>query len=182
VRVVDRPDSEKEPCEIADGNGGVFVATVYRKNVGYYEIIAQRVRQSGGRWPNSIYLSPLSTELKQDLAITSNDAGGAFVTWMAENDTTSGDIRLNRIGVDGALPWPSPVVVCDESGYQLNPDIIGDGFGNAVVAWEDYRNSNDEIYAQKVDAYGTAVWATNGIQICQGCDEIRGPRLIPGVS
>ena len=34
-----------------------------------------------------------------------------------------------------------------------------DESGNAIVAWEDYRNGNGDIFAQKLDVSGNRLWA-----------------------
>ena len=50
---------------------------------------------------------------------------------------------------------------------QFMPRTVSDGRAGAIVAWEDYRTGKDwDIYAQRVNALGEAVWKTNGIPIC----------------
>jgi hypothetical protein len=47
--------------------------------------------------------------------------------------------------------------------------MIPDGAGGAIVAWEDDRNiatTGPDIYAQRVDAGGTVLWAANGVVVC----------------
>src|ERR1043165_9821405 len=43
-------------------------------------------------------------------------------------------------------------VVCDTTGTQDNPVICSDGFGWAIVAWQDSRSAPTHIYAQRLDA------------------------------
>ena len=50
---------------------------------------------------------------------------------------------------------------------QFMPRTVSDGRAGAIVAWEDYRTGTDwDIYAQRVNALGEAVWKTDGIPIC----------------
>ena len=41
-----------------------------------------------------------------------------------------------------------------------------DGDGGAIVAWSDYRSSNWDIYAQRVNRYGNIMWAADGVVVC----------------
>lgn len=41
---------------------------------------------------------------------------------------------------------------------------------SVIVAWIDNRNGNNDIYAQKFDKNGNAVWATNGIAVATGSE------------
>ncbi len=56
--------------------------------------------------------------------------------------------------------------ICIASNSQQNPKIVSDGNNGAVIIWEDFRNNNWDIYAQKIDADGVAQWAKNGINLC----------------
>lgn len=54
---------------------------------------------------------------------------------------------------------------------QTNPISVTSPFDSSViVAWMDNRNGNKDIYAQKFDKNGMAVWATNGIAVASGSE------------
>jgi subtilisin family serine protease len=42
---------------------------------------------------------------------------------------------------------------------------VPDGAGGAVYVWVDGRNGNADLYAQRVDAEGRAVWTAGGVQV-----------------
>src|SRR4030042_694883 len=44
--------------------------------------------------------------------------------------------------------------ICEQVLNQITPKIVSDGNGGAIFAWMDYRNSNVDIYAQRIDATG----------------------------
>src|SRR5579872_750308 len=56
--------------------------------------------------------------------------------------------------------------VCVASLTQQNPQACTDGSNGAIIVWEDFRNSNWDIYAQKLNSDGIAQWTLNGINIC----------------
>lgn len=39
--------------------------------------------------------------------------------------------------------------ICTTLYYQETPQLVSDGAGGAVIAWEDHRSDNADIYAQK---------------------------------
>ncbi len=51
------------------------------------------------------------------------------------------------------------------SGEQQKPCIVSDGSGGAIMAWQDNRNGNDDIYTQRISALGVAEWTVGGIPI-----------------
>ena len=55
--------------------------------------------------------------------------------------------------------------VCNFSGSQTNVQLVADGTGGYIAVWEDTRNSSTDIYAQRINATGTQVWAVDGIPI-----------------
>ncbi|MCK6560018.1 T9SS type A sorting domain-containing protein [bacterium] len=56
--------------------------------------------------------------------------------------------------------------VCTASGDQTYPSIISDNAGGAIIVWQDSRNGKLDIYAQRLDAKGTALWGKNGVAVC----------------
>ena len=96
-------------------------------------------------------------------AIAPDGAGGAIVVW------EQGDILAQRISASGDTLWTgSGVTICAASGSQLYPCIVSDGAGGAIVAWEDRRDgvSDQNIYAQRVDASGSLLWGSGDVAIC----------------
>ena len=37
-----------------------------------------------------------------------------------------------------------------------------------LIVWEDWRNGNQDVYAQRIDGNGNPVWAPNGVPVYQG--------------
>ncbi len=58
--------------------------------------------------------------------------------------------------------------VCALTGQQTNPVSVSDGSGGVIIAWEDNRNGNYQIYAQHILALGTLdpTFPLNGLAIC----------------
>ena len=97
-------------------------------------------------------------------------AGGAILVWQ---DARSGeaDLYAQRIDAFGNPLWTyDGVRICGAPNVQMNPHIIPDGLGGAVIAWEDWRNltaadQRYEIWAQRVAADGSPYWTANGARI-----------------
>ena len=65
--------------------------------------------------------------------------------------------------------WPldgAPIFTVPNEHLQGTPVIIDDGEGGAIIAWCDERNGNRDIFAQKVDHQGNALWSADGVVVC----------------
>jgi predicted lipoprotein with Yx(FWY)xxD motif len=66
--------------------------------------------------------------------------------------------------------WPNNpaanVPLCTATGSQDNPGPAIDGSGGMIVAWEDSRGANIDIYAQRVSSNGVPLWITDGVIVC----------------
>ena len=65
-----------------------------------------------------------------------------------------------------ALWTTNGVPLCTAVNSQAYSTITSDAEGGAIVAWADYRISENDIYVQRVDASGAALWAVDGIGLC----------------
>lgn len=68
--------------------------------------------------------------------------------------------------------------ICTATGGQDAPQIVTDGRGGFIVAWEDHRGSDWDIYAQRVDALGNPSWTANGVAICTATGDQTVPDLV----
>lgn len=160
---------EDELSVTTDGAGGVIV--VWRDArpgaSGGYDVYAQRLDAAGNRlW--GIDGTPVNTFAKIDRpTVIFDGSGGAFVSWW---DFRSGvrDVYMQRLEASGTALWPPDGVAVATGPYdELLEAKVLDGSGGVIVAWEDHRNGNNlDIYAQRLDASGSVLWAPNGIPVC----------------
>lgn len=138
-------------CE--DGAGGAFFAWDDLRS-GYVRIFAQHLRPDGqphAGWPlfGKSLTGPAGFQVSPELAW--DGWTGAYVTW---NTLEAGGYRsyVQHLRPDGtwAIGWPPnglPVIPLATGQYV--PRITADGLGGAIVAWEDTRNDETDVYAQK---------------------------------
>jgi len=112
-------------------------------------------------------------------AITNDNAGGWITAW-ADTRGASQDIYAQRLDAAGTPLWTANgVVVCNAANTQTNLRIASDGAGGAIVIWSDRRGSSWDVYAQRIDPTGTAVWTANGVPICTAVNNQFYPQLSP---
>jgi hypothetical protein len=163
---------------IPDGTGGAIVLWADDREGTRY-IYVQRVDGSGvARWAeNGIRVCP-STAWQDWGRLVPDGTGGAIVTW---HDTRNGnyDIFAQRIDGDGNNVWTSDgVPVCTQGNDQLQPEMVADGSGGAIIIWMDYRNGSSDIYAQRIDGEGGVHWGADGSPVCTAGNGKSDPRLI----
>jgi hypothetical protein len=137
---------------------------------------------SRATWPHDPTVNvPLCTaaSTQQSPRSCSDGAGGAIVTWF---DYRSGnyDVYVQRVSREGVPLWTANgVAVCTATSTQYNPSICADGAGGAVIAWQDSRSGNFDIYVQRVNASGAPQWTANGVALCTATESQQGPEICP---
>jgi len=151
---------------VSDGAGGAIVAwSDYR--TGTADIYVQRLSASGAPlWTANGVAICTAANNQICNSIISDGAGGAIIAWY--DGRTTDDIYAQRVNASGAVQWTANgVAICAATGGQILPRMIPDGAGGAIIVWQDNRVfSANDIYAQRVNAAGTVLWATNGVAIC----------------
>ncbi|HET7153464.1 MAG TPA: choice-of-anchor D domain-containing protein, partial [Candidatus Kapabacteria bacterium] len=185
--VIDLPTSQTEFSTFPDNAGGFIVVWLDDRGTltgGTVTIYAQRFDSSGtGQWqPNGVKIDAM---LGNDSLVTAvpDGSGGAIIVWQApKNAPNDTNIYAQRIDNTGTVQWGiNNVNVCTATGSQSQPVAVSDGNGGAYIAWIDRRNGiQGNVYAQRIDNTGTAVWAANGIGVCtQRPDDMSGVALSP---
>lgn len=100
--------------------------------------------------------------------VVGDGASGAVVVWLdSRNGGEQTDVYAQRISAAGSILWTADgVAVCAAEGRQCGVRLLGDGGGGAIVAWEDGRNIDFDLYAQRIDAWGNPLWSVDGTAIC----------------
>ena len=166
------------PVLVPDGKDGAIVAWSDARNANR-DIFAQRVSATGDMlWQTEgIPICDLPSSQSWPLMVSDMD-GGAILVW---GDTRHGnqDSYAQRIDADGNILWGSEgVPVCTDPTLQDDLNAISDGKGGVIIAWEDWRNGNQDIYAQRIDSSGKTLWEMNGVPVYSGEGDQYDPVLI----
>ena len=98
-------------------------------------------------------------------------SGGALLAW---EDDWYGWVFVQRLDANGNRMWSDTGVrVAPDSPFQAGPALLSDGGGGMIAAFVDGRagfcdygfRGSCQIYAQRFDASGNALWQPNGIPI-----------------
>lgn len=167
---------------VSDAAGGAFVGWVDARS-GNDDIYATRLLSHGAVdpvWPVDGAAVCSAPSLQTFLRMVSSAPGEVCLAW---SDFRGGDENLyaQRLNASGAALWSEngrPVGV--GTGAQGSPDLVADGTGGVVVAWNDSRSGNYNIHAQHVFADGSLdpAWGTNGNFVCTATERQIDPRLI----
>jgi hypothetical protein len=159
----------------SDGAGGAIIAWEDSRNGGS-DIYAQRVNASG-----SIGKSDLAICINAGACnplVDSDGAGGAIFIWEDVRTLMNTKIYAQRLVASKTLWIPNGIPVCSSAGNQYAPALIPDGSGGAIVAWQDSRGDGYDIYAQRVDALGTMLWAADGVALCTATGDQGVPTIV----
>ena len=151
---------------IADGEGGAIVVWV-QDYYGVADIYAQRIDADGNLlWGANALAVCTATGQKYEPDLLSDGAGGAIFTW-ADFRGADSDIYVQRVSAAGSPLWTANgLSMTSAAGTQENPRIASDNNGGAIVAWEDNRGADQDIYVRHVSAYGTVDWLGDGVPVC----------------
>jgi FlgD Ig-like domain len=147
---------------LADGNGGAFMAWSDLRGGSVNNIYAGHVLAGGANdpaWPANGVAVCTDPAGQGNASICPDGSGGAIVAWQdIRGGASATDVYAQHVLITGSVDATWPVngrAVCTASGAQTFPKATSDGAGGAIVAWQDFRNSNDyDIFAQRVARWG----------------------------
>lgn len=180
------PGVQRDLAIASDGSGGAIIAWNDKRSPdgGIY---GQRINSDGGLQWNADGVMIRRDAHSQPATV--GDGSGGVIIALATGSIVSGgeesDIYAQKLDSDGTPQWTSGgVAVCTAPNNQVDPVIVSDGSGGAVIAWQDGRISegtdsgdglwdpsevnvlhNDDIYAQRLNSAGNPQWASNGVAV-----------------
>jgi len=178
VPVGQAPNAQTWPAIASDGAGGAIVVWQDLRGSNA-DIYAQRLNALGAaQWTSGgVAISTAANDqfLPQ---LVSDGAGGAIIAW-ADLRNGNYDIYAQRVNASGVAQWTANgVVICNAAGLQMYPAMALDGAAGAIVAWQDNRSGNYDVYTQRVNASGTVLWTANGTPIGSAAGDQGFPTIV----
>ncbi len=168
------------PTATTDGSGGIIITWQDKRN-GKYEIFAQRMNADGNALWTIDGIAICTQDSNYTPMIVSDGSGGVIIAWQSYRGSATADIYAQRVNSSGTVLWAyNGVPVCVVVFEQDTIAMISDGLGGAILTWQDYRSNNGfaDIYAQRINTFGTMIWTANGVNICNQAAAQRGPKLV----
>ena len=173
VAVCTAAGDQQYPVIAPDGAGGAIVAWFDYRG-GWGDVYAQRIAAAGTpQWAeNGVALcSSVGTPSPENfIHMIPDGTGGALVTWpMRTMGAPQQQVFIQSVDASGTARWTANgVAVASTEHDQHEPQVVRDGTGGAIVAWQDYRADDywGDVYAQRVDATGTPQWTAGGVPLC----------------
>jgi hypothetical protein len=179
VSVCAAPGNQLKPRLTPDGNGGTWCAWEDGR-AAVLQVYAQHVVANGtGALPaNGVAVAPWGFD-QTDPVTASDQVGGVIVAWHdARGDE---EIHAQLLDLDGQALWGTGgITVCGAPRVQQFPVIVEDGAGGALVAWEDLRGGDSDIYAQRISDLGALRWTASGQPACMASGGQYGAVLVRG--
>lgn len=169
--------NQLSPNLATDGSGGAIIAW-HQPGVADNDIYTQRIDAAGTvQWTTDGVAICTATGEQAFPSIASDDAGGAIITWHDSRDDDN-DVYAQRINSLGVVQWSANgLAVSAATMAQASPEIVPDGVGGAIITWYDFRNSEWDIFAQRVNSLGAGQWTAGGVSVCTSSGDQLFPRI-----
>jgi hypothetical protein len=171
-------DNQYEPSVAALSGGGFVVTWEDARYVGY-DIYAQRYDGSGNALGSNFVVNDDGLGNSQyEPSVAGLTAGGFAVTWYDYRLADTDIFGQRYDGTGNALGNNFRVSEDTEGGYEWAPATAALSGGGFVVAWNDPRDGNQDIYAQRYYSSGNA----QGINFLVNDDEGSSTQHRPAVA
>ena len=166
------------PDLVSDGHRGAIIAWMDARN-GNRDVFIQRIDVNGkALWKkNGIAICQLPGSQGWPILIPTLNNNGAIIVW---RDSRNGnqDLYAQRIDINGTELWDkNGIPICQNFADQDDPRAIADGKDGVIVVWEDWRNSRQDLFAQRINGGGETIWKEDGVAIYDGEGDQYDPSL-----
>ena len=163
-----------KPRVKADSQGAYIVWEDERYTIEESDIFVQRhVLGEGSIFvENGLGICTASNTQDQP-RLTVDGNGGAYIVWMDERYAPFPEIEIfmQHINQNGETSFDDQgLIVCDAQGFQFNPLVRNDGYGNVFALWGDMRTGSIGLHAQHISPSNGINLEENGIELYWGMD------------
>jgi len=180
VNLCNAASSQTQPVIASDGAGGAIVAWLDSRNSGTtgVDVYANRVNSNGGvQWGATGIVVCNATTDQDMITLCTDNLGGAYVAWFDKR--ANQEIFLQRFNASGtALFTANGFSISGANNVKATPKLVNDGGSGAICAWMDGRNSDADIYANRVNSVGSPLWGASGVSVCTTTGAQNAPVLV----
>ncbi len=142
---------------VAMNAAGSAVIVWFDKRNKLEEIYAQRYGKEGIAEGNNFKVNENKAINKRRSPRVSIDSNGNLAVVWQDSSNGSWDVFLQRFDNSNTKIGPDSKVNDDVNSHQFAPAVAGENSGNFIVTWSDYRNGNEDIYAQRYGNNGAKI-------------------------
>ena len=179
-KVSDDPGSEyqRSPSICTDASGNFVITWWDGRNDFFGDIYAQLYSGDGNSIGTNFKVNDDQGYSDQGSPSISTDGIGNFIITWQDDRNGDDDIFAQRYFSDGSTVGINFKVNDDQvSAGQYRPDITTDNSGNFVITWEDWRNDDYDIYAQRHSGNGSAIGINFKVNDNQGSAQQHFPSI-----
>jgi hypothetical protein len=160
--LVDGSDMQLNAAAASLGNGE-NIAVWSSNRFGKSGIWAQKIDADGNRlWQTDRQVSQAAGG-QQYPTVTADSQGNAIAIWEDGRSNGGGATRIvaQKVDANGSKLWQGDVLITASASPAERAAASAGDNGTFYVAWKDVRNSGSNIYVQKFDQNGIALWPTD---------------------
>jgi len=183
IVVVNAEGRQEDPQLVTDGNGGAYIIWMdYRDETDAEgDIYAQHIFNDG-----SLEFDPEGVPLVNKTGkqaspnICSDGQNGAYVIWKDNAASSYGDIIATHLSSTGVIAPGQGVPIITYQSYRSSPSLNTGGSGAAVLVWSDDRNTDEDLYAQRITVGNNTIntdWGSGGKLVCDASGDQTSPRV-----
>ena len=141
-----------------------------------YDLYAQKINKDGVLlWGNNGMPVCTASNQQEYVSVAADINNNIFVVWDdLRRMFKYYDVYVQCLDSTGSNIWQvNGVTLTDTtstgiyfSAFENKPSIVKSGNSTVYVTWQDFRNENPDIYAQKVTRDEVYGWQTNALPIC----------------
>ena len=168
IVAVNADGRQEDPQLVTDGEGGAYIIWMdYRDETDAEgDIYAQHVLNDGSLEWGTEGLALINQPGQQSSPnICSDGQGGAYVIWKDNTTSSYGDIYATHLSSSGVIAPGEGVPIITYSSYRSSPSLNTGGSGEAVLVWSDDRNTDEDLYAQRISVGNNTInieWGDGG--------------------
>ncbi len=100
--------------------------------------------------------------------VVRNSAGETYISWFSDLGDLNFDVYLQKLNIDGTKAWDNEGLLISNNitnTWVTDYDMILDKDENVIIATQDERTGNSNVFAYKISPNGEFLWGNDGIQL-----------------
>lgn len=178
IVVCNAVNTQNNPRIEPDGSNGALIGWTDKRNATDNNIYAQHVNSSGViQWAANGLLVCGAANNQSALDIKYIGTAGLLLSWKDERTSTNA-IYTQIVSMTGVNQLTANGILLSSALKSINPNVISDGNGGAIIAWQDSTTTGWDIKSQRLNATGALQWAAGGVTVCNAADDQANPSQV----